>query len=302
MTTPERNTIVIGIDGSPGSQSALAWGLALAKRRRAPVRLVHAFDPSMHEVRLGGGYDAGVMGDRFDAAKALLDTALEQATTEHPGLSITTRLADDSAASALIEESRDADTVVMGTHGAHGFSTVVAGTTTMNVASHAHCTVVAVPTPLDQATSGRGIVVGVDGSEQSHSAVRYAFQEAAETGEPLIAVHAWADPLTASVIGAALPLRNDPVQQAHAQDVALAEELAGWSEKYPQVPVSRRVLHEQPVRALAAASSGARLLVVGCRGRGALSSMFLGSVSHGVLHLATCPVAVVHDHEHEHRH
>jgi nucleotide-binding universal stress UspA family protein len=56
------------------------------------------------------------------------------------------------------------------------------------------------------------------------------------------------------------------------------------------------VVHGHPVRALADASSGAELLVVGCHGRGAVRSILLGSVSHGVLHLATSPVAVVRGH------
>ena len=93
-----------------------------------------------------------------------------------------------------------------------------------------------------------------------------------------------------------MPLVHDPLDYKWVQERALAESMAGWAEKYPDVEVSRRLVHEHPVRALAAAAKDARLLVVGCRGRGALRTMLLGSVSHGVLHLATCPVAVVHDH------
>jgi nucleotide-binding universal stress UspA family protein len=328
MTTSELNTIVIAVDGSSGSKGALAWGLATAERRGAPVRLVFAFEPAMHDIRLGGGYDAGVLGDQYDAARNLLDTALQRASAQHPKLRVTALLADDSAAHALIEQSSDVDTVVMGTHGAHGFSRLVAGTTTMNVAGHAHCTVVAVPSHPDDADlapsggpssersmgplpepwtgplTGHGIVVGVGGSEISQDALGHAFREAAETGEPLIAVHAWTYALTASVIGAALPLRHDPIAHEHAQDVALGEELASWSEKYPTVQVTRRIVHERPVRALTGASTGARLLVVGRRGKGARTIRLLGSVSHGVLHLATCPVAIVPKPEHppEHRH
>ena len=67
--------------------------------------------------------------------------------------------------------------------------------------------------------------------------------------------------------------------------------MAGWQEKYPDVAVDQKVVYGHPVPALVAAASAARLLVVGSRGRG---SVVLGSVSHGVLHRATGPVAVVH--------
>ena len=54
MTASTARAVVIGVDGSPGSESALRWGLDLATREHAPVRLVHAFEPSMHDMRIGG--------------------------------------------------------------------------------------------------------------------------------------------------------------------------------------------------------------------------------------------------------
>jgi nucleotide-binding universal stress UspA family protein len=95
------------------------------------------------------------------------------------------------------------------------------------------------------------------------------------------------------------PLVHDPEGFAQEQELALAESLAGWSEKYPDVEVDRRVVLGQPVQTLVDAADGAQLLVVGSRGRGAVRSALLGSVSHGVAHLATCPVAVVHTAEDE---
>ena len=296
MSAHEPRSIVIGVDGSPGSRNAVNWGLARAERRRAPVRLIRAFDPSMHDYRVGGSSEVGVLGESFEHVRNQLDATYESARVVHPDLRIIPELIDDSASSALIEASRDADAVVIGAHGAAGFSNLVAGSTTMNVASHAHCTVVALPSHETQALTGAGIVVGVDGSEISETAIAYAFREASETGQSLTAIHAWTDPLTPTALGTAIPALYNPETYTRDQEILLAESLAGWAEKYPDVDVTRRVIHEQPVQALAKAAHNARLLVVGCRGQGRLRAMLLGSVSHGVLHLADCPVAVVHDH------
>lgn len=296
MIPNDPRSIVIGVDGSQGSGNAVRWGLALAERRHVAARLIRAFDPSMHDIRIGGGSEIGVLGDSFDAVRAQLDATYETARSLHPDLTIIPELIDDSASSALIEASHEADTVVIGAHGVSGFSNLVAGSTTMNVSTHAHCTVVALPNDEAHAFDGRGIVVGVDGSEISETAIAYAFREAAETGQNLTAIHAWTDPLTPTALATAIPALYDPDVYSRDQEILLAESLAGWAEKYPEVTVTRRVVHEQPVHALASAADNARLLVVGCRGRGALRSMLLGSVSHGVLHLASCPVAVVHDH------
>lgn len=295
MSTTSR-PVVVGVDGSQGSLNAIRWGLVLADRHAAPVRLIHAYDPSIHDMRIGGGYDAGVLTEVYDAAHDLLEAASVLATEGHPDLAVTTRLVDDSAAAALIDESHEAEVVVLGTHGVSAFSTLVAGSTAMNVATHARCPVVAVPTGDGQAFGGHGVVVGVDGSELSADAIGFAFREASETGASLTAVLAWTDAVTPGVVGAAFPTHDDPSRrlgQAHEQLLTWVEP---WADKYPDVVLHRRVVHDHPVRALASASDGAQLLVVGCRGRGAVRSMLLGSVSHGVLHLAGCPVAVVHAH------
>lgn len=291
-----RLPVVIGVDGSPASQNALRWGVALADRLHSPVQLVHAFDPAINETRIGERFRESVLAAVYQDARDQLDAASAQAVDIQPGLALTTRLVEESAAAALISASHGAETVVLGAQGASGFSVLVAGSTAMRVATHAGCPVVTVPASESAARGGSGVVVGADGSELSDAAIGFAFREAAQTGVPLTAVLAWTEPLTWAVIAAALPTREevtDRLQQAHEQ---LMTSVQPWSERYPDVVVHRRVVNELPVRALTAASEGAQLLVVGCRGQGSVSSMMLGSVSHGVLHHATGPVAVVHGH------
>jgi nucleotide-binding universal stress UspA family protein len=298
MSASASRTVVAAVDGSPASQAAVAWATRMAIRRGSPLRLLRVFEASMFDVRLGGGYDVGVLSDIYrDATRELEATAATLHKT-HPTLDVSTRIVDGDARYLLSDATREADTLVLGSRGASGFQTLVAGSTAMHVASHAHCTVVIVPMHAGAAEPGHGIVVGVDGSAVSEAAVAFAFREASERREPLVAVHSWVDPAT---YGARMstPLVSDPEGFEQEQALALAESLAGWSEKYPDVEVTRRVVHGQPVQTLVDAASGAQLLVVGSRGRGAVRSALLGSVSHGVAHLATCPVAVVHKPEDE---
>jgi nucleotide-binding universal stress UspA family protein len=298
MSPVESRTVVVGVDGSPASEAALAWAVRMAARRDAPLLLLRVFEASTFDMRLGGGYDVSVLSDFYRAATTQLEDVSAGVHRAHPDLEISTRIVDGDARDVLVEVTRTADVLVLGARGASGFHTLVAGSTAMHVASHAHATVVIVPNEVAGEETGHGIVVGVDGSAVSEAAVAFAFREASERRQPLVTVHSWVDPATYGV-GIAVPLVHDPAAFEQEQELALAESLAGWSEKYPDIEVSRRVVHGQPVKTLVDTAADAQLLVVGCRGRGAVRSALLGSVSHGVAHLATCPVAVVHTHDDE---
>jgi nucleotide-binding universal stress UspA family protein len=146
--------------------------------------------------------------------------------------------------------------------------------------------------PIEAVEAGR-VVVGVDGSELSTQALAFAFDEASLLGIGLTALHAWDVPFFdvpghggAGVPGAVREFKGEELR-------LLSESLSGWREKYPDVDVRQTLVHEEPVKALVEASSGAALIVVGSRGRGGFRSMLLGSVSHAMVHHARCPVAVV---------
>jgi nucleotide-binding universal stress UspA family protein len=129
----------------------------------------------------------------------------------------------------------------------------------------------------------------VDGSPVSEAAIAFAFQAAAERAAPLTAVHAWWD--TFLDPGLTTQLSRDEGQVS--EQAVLAERLAGWSEKYPEVNVQRIVARDRPAHLLVEQSRRAQLVVVGSRGHGEFTGMVLGSVSNALIQKAVCPVAVV---------
>ena len=292
MNAPLYGHVVVGLDRSPQAWAALKYGAALAERRHLPLKLLHAYEPSQFGPS-PVAWNPDVPKVLRNAAERLIGDAADLVSVFHPEVLVEVRLEPGSAVEQLIEESARAHAVVVGARGAGGFPELLVGSVTMHVATHASGPVIAVPTPADEAIRPRGVVVGVDGSAASEAAVGFAFDAAADLDEPLTAVHAWYD-VTRTGVGRMMPMTYDPAEIAADERLRLAEALSGWQEKFPDVRVQRKVLLGHPVPALLRAASGARMLVVGCRGRGAVRSVVQGSVSHGVLHHAKVPVAVVH--------
>lgn len=285
--------VVVGLDRSPHATAALEHATALAERRHLPLLLVNAYEPSQFDVRSTAGWSPDAAGVPRNVAERLVDDAVDTLRAFHPAVEVRTKVEAGSAVQLLIEESTRASAIVLGSRGTGGFAELLLGSTTLHLASHATCPVIAVPAPDPTHPAGRGIVVGVDGSALSDSAMEYSFAEAADLGEPLVAVHAWHD-VTRTGVGRMMPLAFDPVEVADEQRLLLTESLAAWRDKFPDVEVAPKVVYGHPVPALLRYAGKARLLVVGCRGRGSVRSLLLGSVSHGVLHHATGAVAVVH--------
>ena len=289
-------TVAIGYDGSPDAEAALDWGLAFADRHRAPVRIVQAFDPSQHTLRLVGGGGADAAQRLYVQAQQQMKQARDRSKDDHPHLEIRTVLEPALPDDLLIDQSRTAETVVVGSRGQSRMSTLLAGSTALSVAARAHCTVVAVRRRSDPQPSGHGVVVGTDGSPVAEAAIGFAFQQAAELSAPLTVVHAWTDPMTVSVLGSTIPM-YDPIDYPREQHSLLVESLAGWTDKFPEVEVHVRIIRGHAISTLAEASADAELLVVGCHGHSVLRGMVLGSVSQGLLHRASVPVAIVHLHD-----
>jgi nucleotide-binding universal stress UspA family protein len=136
------------------------------------------------------------------------------------------------------------------------------------------------------------VVVGVDGSDQSKLALRWALVIAASYGARVVAVAAWQYP-AASGWG---PTTNEwnPQQDMEKCLTETVDEVVG-----PQRPDHLHLSVEEgnPAHVLIAESQGASMLVVGSRGHGGFAGLLLGSVSANVAERAHCPVLVIHGDE-----
>lgn len=108
-------------------------------------------------------------------------------------------------------------------------------------------------------------------------------------GAPLVAVHVWSDVAVDEWFAPGAGWEAIRVDEERV----LAERLAGWEAKYPDVSVERVVARDRPVRFLVEHGARAQLIVVGSRGRGGITGMLIGSTSRALLHCAPCPVLVV---------
>lgn len=290
----ERSPVVVGVDGSLGARRAVRFAAEEAAVRGLPLRIVIA--TPWPELRDRAGSTAE-HADRLLLADAddVLVEAAELAEEILPQRSVTTVTAIGWPAAALVEESRQAELVVVGSRGLGGFSGLLLGSVGVEVSAHAECPVV-VAREVDPVDGGPAadapVVVGVDGGGQSQDALGAAFHEAELHGAPLLAVHAWSLPV---LLGPASvpPVVFDHVRRPPDEAGALAEAVAPYREKHPDVQVVERVVRGHAAGALVAASQGARILVVGSRGRSPMAGLVLGSVSQAVIHHAKCPVLVV---------
>lgn len=291
MTGHDRS-VVVGVDWGEAGRAAVEHAAATAAIRHLPLRLVHVIEPPPYAgraVHVGSGSLELVLRK---AGQRLLDEAVDVLALAHPTLQVVSAVVPGDAVEVLVEESRDAERLVLGTRGAGLFHELLLGSTALEVTASAACPVVVVrPVPTDDLPR-HGVVVGVDGSVVSQAALGFAFAAADELAEPLVVVHAWTDPARLAP-RIQLPVVYDPALVAHEERLVVAEAMAGFAERHPDVAVDVRVEHDHPVHAVTAAAALARLVVVGSRGRGPVGALFLGSVSHGVLHHATAPVAVV---------
>ncbi|WP_329241031.1 universal stress protein [Actinoallomurus sp. NBC_01490] len=280
--------IIVGADGSRDSLRAVGWAAGEAALRGAPLRIVHAVAPWLYDRDV----DSRLVSVRewlLAGGQEVVGAAVEAARARAPDLDVDGGMVPAGASRALIERARDASLVVVGSRGAGSVAGLLLGSTALQVVTHAPVPTVVVRhvEPVDRGE----IAVGVDGP-LGDPALAFAFEEAGLRGTRLRAVHVWSDP-GAVGLGGMTPLVYDIDMIGAEHKRRLNDALAVWRDKFPDVEVVTEVVHGRPVRILSGVSARCDLLVVGTRGRGGFAGLILGSVSHGLLHHAHCPLAVV---------
>ncbi|NBE50265.1 universal stress protein [Streptomyces boluensis] len=282
MTPIGNQPVVFGVDSAP-QDAALAWATDEAARRQVPLHLVHAVLPAAHHVH--GVVETAHHKELRQLGDELLDKAVVRVRERRPGLDVATFITEAVPAQALVSRSTQAGLVVLGSRRLGRLAEMLSAySTTVPVSAHAACPVAVVPEGEYGVEEPSYLVVGMDGSAAAGLALDHALTAAASRGAEVRAVWAWQRPLLGFLDerAAVVDLRGQ-----------LAAATAGPAAAHPDVPLSRELRRGHPVDVLADAAKDALAVVVGRRGREGFTGMRLGSVPHGLLHRAGCPVITV---------
>ncbi|MFF7125576.1 universal stress protein [Streptomyces sp. NPDC008240] len=285
MTRP----ITAGVDGTEESLAALDWAGREAVRRGLPLRVVHAW--RFHE-----GLHAADRDTQHGWVSEGVSDAVRAFAARHPELRTSVDVVEGGAVEALVAAAAEAEMVVLGSRG-HG--TVVGfllGSVGQQVIAATDRPVVLVRAGNDPAAeaAGRDVVVGQQGGpEDSAAALRFAFETAAARGATVRAVRAWTVPPVFAYSPGSLKLLDEAGGLEPYERKALSEALQPWRERFPQVPVAEQIEMGSAGQVLLSVAGRAQLMVVGRRAHHTAVGARIGSVAHGVLHHADCPVAVV---------
>lgn len=288
--TTKRYGILVGVDGSPDSDRAVTWATREAALRQLRITFLHIVEPVVTDWPMRR-VQADIAQWQQDSADKIIDQArnrVHAVAGESKPPEVNTEVMYADIPSSFIDASKEAHMVVVGSRGMGAFGRLLLGSVSTALVHHAHCPVAVIhadqfPAPGPDAP----VLLGIDGSPASEAATAFALDEASRLGVQLVALHAWSDVGVFPVLG--MDWRE---RESQGQEV-LAERLAGWQERYPDVRVQRLLFCDQPARWLLEESEWSQLVVVGSRGRGGFAGMLLGSVSSAVAQSAKIPVIVV---------
>lgn len=248
-------SVVVGVDGSEGSDSALRWAAHEAAAVGSRLRVVTAT----------GRHHSRAQHD------------VDRARAKVPGQDVVTAVYEGRAEDMLVHHLDDARLLVVGKRGHGVIPRLLVGSVAVAVAGRSPVPVTVVPNGWRQQDNEHlPIVVGLDPDRAHHRLLHLAFRRAQRLAVPLVLVHG-----TESHDGPDVGVRFD-------------SEVELWSERFPDVEVRSIKTPQHPTMALLAeAERGAQLLALGRRVTHRFEGFGFGSVTRAVLHYAEVPVLVV---------
>jgi nucleotide-binding universal stress UspA family protein len=291
--------ILCPIDFSDFSRRALDHAVAMARWYKASITAVHV-DPAIEIV----GYPAPMVGVpatwKFsDRAELVIRLQRFVELESAPGISIGTVVREGPAVTEILDQAAatSADLIVMGTHGTSGFERLVLGSVTEKVLRKARCPVLTVPRAQPDAVPAgpvvfKRIVCGVDFSDCSLAALKYALSLAQEADGQLTVVHVLTSQLVPDAVLADQHLSVLAYQRQRKDEAQrrLDEAVPATSAEYCRVEST--IVRGKPWREIVgiATAQQSDLIVLGVHGRGPVDLMFFGSTAHQVVRHASCPV------------
>ncbi len=286
----DRLGIIVGLDGSDGSQAAIRWAAAHVDQF-GPIQPVTTWR-----------YPWWLVPNPFPGAGTPPPTEQFQRRAEASARREIASLGIDSVADpivcraaagpTLVALGEQANLIAVGTRGRDAVTGTIMGSTGMYVVTHSTVPVVVIPRSLPLTPRRGPVVVGVDGSMNGSAALRWAMANTPAETE-LIAVMAYLDPVDVS-------LRSE--RPSESEDARASDELlhaiirAARRAVGPDAhPVSPRVLYGEPRDVLEDLANTAQMLVLGARGHRGVAHLLLGSITDALIRDPQAPTVVVPD-------
>lgn len=295
---PIASRIIVGVDGSDASIEALRWAAYEATRRNVPMLIVSCYSVPVYGVQEADAFHTREDVAMFEqGAATIVRQATELVAEIDPHVVVEVMTALSQAAVAIAEAAGAGDEIVVGATGHSGFMDGLLGSVATAVVHRSHVPVIVVPAkPVAAAAlTMRKIVIGLDGSPASIAALDWAYEQALLAGAELTAVHGWIYPYPSErtvLSSARAQMQLDAMEQLRTSLESLGVLLSNGP-----IQVHPRLVEKSAVDALLDEANDADLIVIGSRGRGALRSSLLGSVSHSVAQHANCPVVIIREPE-----
>lgn len=269
--------VVVGYDGSDGSQRAVRWAAGHAAATGVPLLVAHCSAWPLFTNNLGpieGIKDSGLQHE----AETTLAEGVEVATQAAPHLEVTQRLLTGFPSEVLTKLSAEASLLVTGTRGLGGFAGLLVGSVSLHLAASASC-------PITVVREGRpahdNVLVAVDGSPESDRAVLQAADLAEILNQSLHLLHVL--PYRRHVANVAAEAERDPIIQQALNLLPTDTKLTIAEEATTAISTPGAIIER---------ARTASCVVLGAKGRNTLGAR-LGSTVHAVLHHTKGNVIVV---------